>query len=287
MQPSSPSSAALRRAARAALAEDRWRADRTSRALVPPATQALGVVLAQATGTVSGLAAARAVAKEAGLSVRTLVSDGDEVRAGTPVLELRGSARSILAVERTLLNFLMHLSGVATATAAAVRAVGATGPQVFATRKTLPGLRDLEKAAVVHGGGRPHRRDLSDAFLVKSNHLALVPLERAVGAAERSARGRRVQVEVRSLPEARSAVRAGARAILIDNATPAEARHIVDGLRTEGLRAGLHIELSGGIDPTNADRYRATGADAISLGALTHSAAALPFHLRLRTLRRR
>jgi nicotinate-nucleotide pyrophosphorylase (carboxylating) len=287
VQPSSPSSAALRRAARAALAEDRWRADRTSRALVPPATEALGVVLAQATGTVSGLAAARAVAKEAGLSVRTLVSDGDEVRAGTPVLELRGSARSILAVERTLLNFLMHLSGVATATAAAVRAVGATGPQVFATRKTLPGLRDLEKAAVVHGGGRPHRRDLSDAFLVKSNHLALVPLERAVGAAERSARGRRVQVEVRSLPEARSAARAGARAILIDNATPAEARHIVDGLRAEGLRARLHIELSGGIDATNADRYRATGADAISLGALTHSAAALPFHLRLRTLRRR
>ncbi len=277
---------ALRTAARAALSEDRWRRDITTEAVVPPGARAVGRVTAQAPGVVSGLEYARAIATVAHLSARTSLSDGDRVRAGQLVLELRGPARSILAVERTLLNGLMHLSGVASATAKARAAVGPDGPEVWATRKTLPGLRDLEKGAVVDGGGHPHRRDLSDGLLVKNNHLALVPLADAVRRARARARGRRVQVEVRTLAEAVAAVDSGADSLLVDNASPADATRLIDGLSKAGRRAGLHVELSGGITPANAGAYRRTGADALSLGALTHSAPALPFHLTLTPVRR-
>jgi len=179
----------------------------------------------------------------------------------------------------------MHASGVATATARAVRAAGRSrgALRVLATRKTLPGLRDLEKAAVVHGGGRPHRRDLASAILVKNNHVALVGLEAAVARARRSARpGEPVEVEVASVGAARRAARAGADVLLIDNASPARARAIVRALERAGVRDRLRIELSGGLTAENLGRYRSVGADRASLGALTHSAAALPFHLRLR-----
>jgi nicotinate-nucleotide pyrophosphorylase (carboxylating) len=244
-------------------------------------------VIAQAEGVLSGMRAARATAGLAGLSVRYALADGRSVRPGTRVLVLRGDARRLLAVERTLLNMLLHASGVATATARAVRAAaGGTRPlEIWATRKTLPGLRDLEKAAVVDGGGHPHRRDLSDGVLVKNNHLALVPLEEAVRRARRAATGgRRLQVEVRSPAEALRAARAGADALLLDNQSPPRARGIVRALERSGLRRGLWIELSGGLTAETLPRYRSVGADAASLGAITHSAPAVPFHLELRPL---
>ncbi|MGB6501622.1 MAG: carboxylating nicotinate-nucleotide diphosphorylase, partial [Thermoplasmata archaeon] len=226
-----------------------------------------------------------------GLRVQRALRDGALVRAGTVVLELRGDARRIVSAERTLLNFLMHASGVATATARAVRgARGGPGLEVWGTRKTLPGLRDLEKAAVGHGGGRPHRRDLAEGLLIKNNHLALVPLEEAVRRARRAARpGEAVEVEVRSVGEAVRAARAGAPVLLLDNRSPRAARAIVRALERAGLRRGRWIELSGGITPDTIGRYRRTGADAASLGALTHSAIAVPFHLTVRpaALRRR
>jgi nicotinate-nucleotide pyrophosphorylase (carboxylating) len=247
--------------------------------VVPSSLRADGLVSAQAPGIVAGLDVAEAVARVAGLRVRRRVKDGDRVRSGTVVLELSGNARSLLAVERTVLNFLMHLSGVASATAEVRRALGPRGPAVYATRKTLPGLRDLEKDAVQRGGGNPHRRDLSDAVLVKNNHLALVPLRAAVERAVARAGGRRVQVEVRNLPQALWAIDAGARELLVDNASPRQARTIVRGLVAAGRRKGIHIELSGGVTIANARAYRTVGADAISVGSLTHSAAALPFHM--------
>jgi nicotinate-nucleotide pyrophosphorylase (carboxylating) len=274
--------------ARRALAEDRASRDRTSRAVVPASARAEAWVVAQAAGVLSGGAVAAEVARAAGASVRILARDGTRIRPGRRVLRLSGPARSLLAAERTLLNVVVHASGVATATDRAVRATrGAPQPlEVWATRKTLPGLRDLEKAAVVHGGGRPHRRDLSDAILVKNNHLALVPLERAVRRARSAARsGERVQVEVRSATEAIRAARAGADAILIDNASPARARAIVRALERSRLRRGRWVEISGGVTLENVGRYRRAGADAVSLGALTHSARALPFHLVLRPAR--
>ncbi len=269
----------LRAQLKRALAEDRVFLDRTSRAILPARRRARARIVAEAPGTLSGVEVAIRLAREAGLAARARRADGEPVRRGEVVLELEGNARRLLGVERTLLNYLMHLSGVATATRTAVRAARGR-VEILATRKTLPGLRDLEKAAVLHGGGGPHRRDLSEAFLVKTTHTRLAGLEPAVRAALRAARGRYpVEVEVRTLGEAVRAVRAGARRLLIDNAGPSSARRIVRGLVARSLRRGVHLELSGGISPRNVARYRATGADALSLGSLTHSAPALPFHL--------
>ena len=268
----------------AELRADRVRRDRTTRAVVPKAVPSIGVVSSQRRGTASGIAAAMEAARVAGVTATPKVRDGARVVRGQPILVLRGDARRILGVERTVLNLLMHLSGVATMTAEAARR--ARPLEVYGTRKTLPGLRDLEKAAIVHGGGHPHRRDLSSGLLVKNNHLALVPLSEAVRRAARVRRaGERVQVEVRSPTEALAAVRAGADALLIDNAGPGGARRIVRALKVRGLRRGVWIELSGGITPANIGRYRNTGADAASLGSITHSAVAVPFHLTLRRAR--
>lgn len=268
---------------RRALAEDRVDDDATTRALGVRGRRLRADVVAQASGVVSGVAVALRLARLRGVRSRPRLGDGASVRRGSRVLTLSGDAAAILGIERTLLNYLMHLSGVATQTRRAVTAARGR-VAVLGTRKTTPGLRDLEKAAIVHGGGRPHRRDLSDALLVKNNHLALVPLDRAVDRAVRRARGRPVEVEVRSLAQARTAVRAGARSLLLDNRSPAAARRIVSGLARAGLRRGVWIELSGGITAATIPRYRRVGADAVSLGSLTHSAPAVPYHLVARPL---
>jgi len=274
--------------ARRALTEDRIDRDRTTRALLPRPVSAEARVVAEAPGVLSGVAFARAVAHAAGLRVTAARPEGMRVRRGTVVLRLRGDARRILGAERTLLNGLMHASGVATATARAVRAVRGSVPrlEIWATRKTLPGLRELEKSAVVAGGGHPHRWDLAEALLVKNNHLAVVPLAEALRRVRAAARpGEPVEVEVRTVAQAMHAARAGIDRILIDNATAPRARTIVRALRAAGVRRGRWVELSGGITPATVAAYRGVGANAVSLGSLTHSARALPFHLRLRPAR--
>lgn len=268
---------------RRALGEDRFDHDATSRALGVRGVRLRAEVVAQAPGVVSGLGAAQRLARLARVRATPRVREGASVRRGRRVLTLEGDAAAVLGIERTVLNYLMHLSGVATETRRAVRAARGR-VAVLGTRKTTPGLRDLEKAAIVHGGGRPHRRDLSESLLIKNNHLALVPLRRAVARALAGARGRPVEVEVRSLAQARTAVRAGARALLLDNRSPAAARTVIRGLVRAGLRRGVHIELSGGITVASIPRYRAVGADAVSLGSLTHSARAVPYHLVARPL---
>ena len=276
--------------ARRALREDRAGRDRTTRYLFDRPVAAEARVVAQASGVVSGLAAARATARAQGLRVVDGRPDGSRVRPGTVVLRLRGDARRILATERTILNFVMHASGVATATERAVAGTRGAGRrlEVWATRKTLPGLRDLEKAAVVHGGGHPHRRDLAEGVLIKNNHLALVPLAEAVRRARARARpGESVQVEVRTRAQALAAARAGADGLLLDNLSPRSSGAIVRALERAGLRRGRWVELSGGITPGRVAAYRSVGADAVSLGGITHSAPALPFHLILSTDRLR
>lgn len=281
-----PSSAAAARSAarlaRIALSEDRAGQDRTSRIVVPATARARGRIVAQATGVLAGVAPALATARRVGLRAVARRQDGDRVTRGMVVLELHGPARALLAAERTMLNFLMHLSGVATTTAAAVRAVAGARPPIAvrATRKTLPGLRDLEKAAVVAGGGEPHRRDLSAAVLLKDTHAPFArPAPAVRRLRERYGPTEPIQVEVRSLAQARSARAAGADRLLLDNRTPAAARAIVRGLVRSGLRGSVEVELSGGLTVGNLHRYRRVGADAVSLGELTHSARALPFHL--------
>ncbi len=270
---------------RRALAEDRAARDRTTRAVLPGRLVVEATVTAQGAGVLSGTEALRAAARARSLEVAFAARDGSRVRRGTLVARLRGDARAILAIERTVLNFLMHLSGVASATALAVEGTRGSRPrlEVWATRKTTPGLRDLEKAAVVHGGGHPHRRDLSDGVLIKNNHLALVPLATAIRRARARTPSRLpVQVEVRTAREALEAIRAGADSLLLDNTGPGPARAIVRALEAAHVRRGHWVELSGGITPVTVRRYRAVGADAVSLGALTHSAPALPFHLTVR-----
>ena len=216
--------------------------------------------------------------------------EGERFRRGDRLLRVRGRARSILAAERTALNFLQHLCGVAAATARVVRAVHGTGVAVLATRKTLPGLRALQKEAVRQGGGLPHREGLFDEVLLKENHLQMAGLHPLLLVKKvRAAVGPRVPVtaEARSLREARLLVLGGADRILLDNLSPARLRRMVPRLRSLARRIGrpLEIEASGGIHVGNARAFAKAGVDRISLGSLTHSVRAVDLSLDIRPLR--
>jgi nicotinate-nucleotide pyrophosphorylase (carboxylating) len=262
-----------------ALAEDVGPGDVTGESVVPAEARARARIVQKQPGVIFGLEVAAATFAQTGAeSFEALVAEG-EWRETVPVVaaELAGPARALLAGERTALNLLCHLSGVATLTARFVDAVGGSGAAILDTRKTTPGLRALEKAAVAAGGGRNHRMGLYDAILIKENHAMLAG---GVGEAVRHARLARpdlaVQVECRDAEEVAEALAAGATWILLDNMTAAELRAAVaarDAAAGEGQRAEL--EASGGITLENVAEVAATGVDFISVGALTHSAPAL------------
>ena len=264
-----------------ALAEDLGAGDVTTGATVDPGARARALIVQKAPGVVFGLDATEAtfMALDPDVRAERLAPEG-EWREGGPVLSVEGSARALLSAERTALNFLQRLSGVATLTAEYVRAVEGTGARILDTRKTTPGLRALEKAAVVAGGGTNHRAGLYDAILIKENHAAAAG---GVGAAVRRARGTApelpLEVEARNLDEVDEALAAGAPRILLDNMTPAE-------LRAAVLHVGgrAELEASGGITLETLKEAAATGVDFISVGALTHSAPALDFSLILEPL---
>jgi nicotinate-nucleotide pyrophosphorylase (carboxylating) len=259
----------------AALAEDfGGRGDITSSLLIPADARLSARVVARAAGVLAGRAAGEEVLRQTGVAGRWLLEDGAPLSPGTAVAELEGPARAVLGAERTLLNLLCHLSGVATLTAAYVRA--AAPATVLDTRKTTPAMRELEKAAVVAGGGANHRMGLFDRVLVKDNHLALA----GAGLADAVARARRelpdvlVEVEADDLAGVRAALDAGADWILLDNMSPDELREAV---ALVGGRA--RTEASGGMTLEGARAAGATGVDAVSVGALTHSAPALDLGL--------
>jgi len=263
---------------RAALAEDIGSGDLTCAAVVPADARWRGSVSAKETGTLSGVGVAATVFEtvDAGIGVTVVRNDGDPVAPGDAVLELEGPAAGILSAERVALNFLGRLSGVATATRRLVDAVEGTRARILDTRKTTPGLRALEKAAVVAGGGVSHRSGLYDAILIKENHVRVAG---GVGeAARRGLAGARggvwVEVEVESLDELDEALEAGVKRVLLDNMSPEEMREAV--ARTRG-RASL--EASGAIGPASIRAVAETGVDYISVGALTHSAPALDLSL--------
>lgn len=261
-----------------ALDEDLGTGDLTSRAVVPEGSRAAGVVVAKADGMVAGLDVAAAVfaAADRGLEVELRAADGDAVSPGGELLIVRGDARAILAAERVALNLLGRLSGVATLTARYVAAVEGTGTRILDTRKTTPGMRALEKAAVVAGGGTSHRFGLYDAILVKENHVRVAG---GVGEAARRALasagpGVMVEIEVESLEELDEALAAGVGRLLLDNMSP-------DELRTAVQRTGgrAELEASGGVTLDTVRAVAETGVDFVSVGALTHSAAALDVSL--------
>jgi nicotinate-nucleotide pyrophosphorylase (carboxylating) len=212
--------------------------------------------------------------------VEPVVAEGDWHEAGTEVLRVEGRARALLAAERTALNFLAHLSGIATFAARCVREVDGTGARILDTRKTTPGLRVLEKAAVAAGGATNHRVGLYDAILIKENHIAAAGgLAAAVAAARGHAPGLPLEVEVRDANEIAQALEAGAERLLLDNMSLGELRAAVAQV---GGRASL--EASGGVTLETLRAVAATGVQFISMGALTHSAPALDLSLILQPL---
>jgi nicotinate-nucleotide pyrophosphorylase (carboxylating) len=260
------------------VAEDVGRGDRTTEAVVPPGAVGSARIEAREPAVIAGLEIARSCFVAAGGEVEwhAAASDGSYVEAGAEVVHLNGSLRSILTGERTALNLLARLSGVATLTSEFVVAAGETTARIVDTRKTTPGLRILEKYAVRVGGGRNHRFGLDDGILIKDNHIAAAGgITEAVRRARAGApHGLTIEVEVTDFDELDDALAAGADAVLLDNMSPERVAEAV-------TRAGgkVILEVSGGVNLSNVGAYAATGVDLISVGALTHSARAIDLSL--------
>ena len=267
------------RVIRAALAEDG--PDVTSAAIVAPGARAAAAVVAREPGVLAGLPVALAVLDAAGagavLASGPLSADGDQIEAGAEVLRVRAPLRELLGAERTLLNFLTHLSGIATATRAWADALSGTGCAVRDTRKTTPGLRQLEKYAVRCGGGLNHRMGLGDAVLIKDNHVAAAGgIAAAIAAVREAAAGLPLEVECDNLTQVREALDAGARFLLLDNMGLADLRAAVAMARRY---PSVRLEASGGLRLAEAGAVAETGVDFVAVGALTHSSPALDLGL--------
>lgn len=270
-----------------ALVEDRAMSDATTNLTIDPGLRASASIVARQELVICGLGAvprffeifARLDPRPQAQTRFEVIShpeifDGVRVHAGQVLAVVRHNARVLLSCERVILNLLQHLSGIATLTRQYVDAIHGTAAHVLDTRKTVPGMRALEKYAVLCGGGTNHRLDLASGILIKNNHISLggglpAVLARAI---EHRKPGQRVEVEVRSERELDEALASGAEAILLDNMTPAQAQHCVERIRKEPR--WIPVEASGGIVLDNIREYAEAGVDFISVGALTHSARA-------------
>lgn len=261
---------------RRALAEDVGRGDVTTQATIAPGTRSSARIVARQAGVVAGLpiAALTFALLDPNVQFEALTPDGSSVAAGTALARVSGDAAALLTAERTALNFLGRLSGIATLAAQCVAAVAGTRTRIVDTRKTTPGLRLLEKYAVRMGGAHNHRAGLDDGILIKDNHIAAagsltLAVERARAHASHLLK---IQVECDRETQAQDAIAAGADAVLLDNMTPDQLRSVVALIREQAPQ--ITIEASGGIgtDPAKLAAVAAAGVDLISLGALTHSA---------------
>ena len=267
-----------------ALAEDISHGDVTSELLIPPQLQGKASILVKAKGILAGVSVAKRVflKVDPSLEVDVLTQDGERVQPGDIVATISGRVVSILKAERTALNFLQRLSGIASTTAQYVARTKGYDVRITDTRKTTPGLRLLEKYAVRLGGGKSHRFHLGDGILIKDNHLAALralgmSLKDIVAKAKQNApKALEVEVEVNTMQEALDAAEAGADIIMLDNMNPDEVRHIVGLIPNE-----VKTEASGGITLANVRRVAMSGVNTISVGALTHSAKALDISLEL------
>lgn len=280
-----------------ALSEDVGTGDVTTLNTVPSGVGARAVIMAKAPGVVAGGEIAEMTFREVdpSLKLKRLVPDGTTVEAGVVLLQIGGSAASIMTAERTALNFMMRLCGVATQTRRFVEAIEGTGAAILDTRKTTPGLRFLEKYAVQCGGGQNHRLALWDMYLVKDNHIrAAGGLTACIDRIQRTRRDLLLEVEVESMDQLREALRPEVDRILIDNQPVDSVRRAVQEVdrwftanppdhprARAGARRWPEVEISGGIDLTTVRRYAETGADYLSVGAITHSAPALDLSLEI------
>ncbi len=271
------------------LAEDLGSGDVTSNALVPASRVAQAALVAKAEGVVAGADLAERIVRLLDPTARAaaVLLDGERVVPGRAAATLSADARALLAAERTLLNLVQRMSGIATLAAKFVAAVAGTGARILDTRKTAPGLRWFDKRAVAAGGGVNHRMGLWDQVLVKSNHFALLAsgargraIEEAIGAARAKApAGTTVMVEVIDASGAMRAAEAGADVVLLDNLAPAAVADAARQVRARFRREQVALEASGGVDLRNVRAFAESGVDRISIGALTHSAPALDLSL--------
>jgi len=252
--------------------EDTPFGDVTSDSIIPEIT-CRAVIRAEQEGVIAGIEEAAALFDHFGVVAEQGKHDGDAVVAHDIILTLAGSAKGILLVERTALNMIGRMSGIATQTKKLAEMVSAVNSRcrIAATRKTSPGFRALDKKAVQLGGGDPHRMSLSDGILIKDNHLMLVPLVEAIRSAKAGSAYRKIETEVETANDALTAAKEGADIILLDNMTPHRVLETLAALKHAGLRDRVTIELSGGIDEKTLPEYAALDVDVISMGALTHT----------------
>jgi nicotinate-nucleotide pyrophosphorylase (carboxylating) len=282
----------MRSRAVAWLHEDRAFDDVTAAALVPETVHGVAVVRVKEDGVLAGLPVARAVfdALDAGVRFETRASDGERVESGQIVADVSGPCRALLAGERVALNILQRMSGVATHTARFTDAVAGTGTRIYVTRKTMPGLRDLDLAAVRAGGAEPHRESLADRVLVKENHVAAALMDGwAQSMADVATRlvgddgpGVPIGIEVTDLEELRQTFVPGVDVILVDNFTPSQCTD-AGALRAAAFPGGggPALEASGGITLANVRAYADAGVERISVGAPTHSSVALDISMKI------
>jgi nicotinate-nucleotide pyrophosphorylase (carboxylating) len=266
------------------LAEDIGRGDITTSATIPRDVRAIGRFLAKEPLVLCGLDVAEAVffnLDPESSEVESQFADGDEIAEGTVFATLKGYADVLLIGERVALNLIQRMSGIATLTRAYVNAIDGTKATIIDTRKTTPGLRQLEKYAVTIGGGKNNRMGLDDGVLIKDNHIALAGgIAEAVGAAKaKCAHLHKIEVEVTNWAQLREAIEAGAEIILLDNQTPDEAAKLVEMAR--GMNPRVLIEASGGMDLDRVRSYAEAGVDLISVGRLTHSAKAVDISFKI------
>lgn len=270
--------------------EDIGQGDVTTLLTIPPGTTVEAEVVAKESGIAAGVEEALTLLKSFDLEANALVSDGSKVEKKTVILKVVGDARTLLSIERTLLNILTRMSGIATATNQLVEKVKRSGykARVACTRKVAPGLSYLDKRAVMLGGGDTHRLHLDDLVLIKDNHLAILgSINQAVKKVRSTVSfSKKVEVEVSTADEAVEAAKAGVDIVMLDNFSPQGVREAIALLEREGLRNKVLIEASGGINEQNILQFASAGADILSLGELTDSARALDISLEIVKVRK-
>jgi nicotinate-nucleotide pyrophosphorylase (carboxylating) len=265
------------------VAEDVGHGDVTSAAVVPAGLAVEAAVVAKDTGTAAGIEETVILAESLGLNVKAKVTDGETIKNGQVIMKVSGDARTILSAERTMLNLLSRMSGIATKTRSLVEKLKKANARakIAATRKTAPGLAYFDKKAVLIGGGDPHRLRLDDMILIKDNHVAIAgSLENAVKKAKQGASfSRKIEAEVTAVADALKAAEAGADIVMLDNFSPKQVREAVEALKKAGFFGKVLLEVSGGITEQNLLDYASTQVGIISMGALTHNVKALDISL--------
>ena len=272
------------------LEEDLGQGDITTLLTVPSGTIVEAEIVAKESGVIAGIEEVFTLLESFGFQVRVLVSDGSNVEGKATVLKIVGDARTLLSIERTLLNLLMRMSGIATATSRLIEKIRRAGykTRIACTRKVAPGLLYFDKRAVMLGGGDTHRLHLDDLIIVKDNHLMVVG---DVGEAVKRVReavsfSKKIEIEVSSDNEALEAAKAGADIVMLDNFSPQQIKNTIVLLDREGLRSKVLIEASGGINEQNVLKFAATGVDVLSLGEITDSVKALDMSLEVVKVRK-